>query len=449
MQTVDAIILGAGVAGLTAANRLLDDHADVLCLESFTHVGGNHRSRDIGGYTFDIGSIVLNSKFPLFRHFSGLEDICVPFQHRLQRVAPGGAVRAYPFELSEALGANPLTTLRNGASLIAGRLGGRAPGNVEDYCVRHLGWRLYRGLGLKTYIERFYGLPASEINLRFAETRMQFVAEGARLDQMIGKVVRAVKSRLTKTGPGDAPFSGLVRPRGGFEALYGAVQSQLAARGARFMFGVAMKSVRKANDGFIVDTDCGAFATKRVVSTIPVSAALALIDGGPERGLIMSDLMTLYISFAGARGFSAPVLYNFDAAGRWKRLTMHSDAYGRVDGREYFNVEIPFMNSAIPVAEDLFADFARHVGGGVFDGDLKLEGADVTPGVYPAYTVGSDALLERALSRIEGFGLETVGRQGRFDYLPTIGHVMSQVEKEMAAGKARRALANAAAYPGA
>ena len=78
---------------------------------------------------------------------------------------------------------------------------------------------------------------------------------------------------------------------------------------------------------------------------------------------------------------------------------------------------------------------------------MKRNCADVSPGVYPAYTLGSDALLERALARIESFGLETVGRQGRFDYLPTIGHVMGQVEKEMAAGKARRKLAMTAGAP--
>src|ERR1700682_4075212 len=49
---------------------------------------------------------------------------------------------------------------------------------------------------------------------------------------------------------------------------------------------------------------------------------------------------SLFYSFSGERGFKESVLYNVSHAGAWKRLTVYSDFYGRVGGREFFAVEV-------------------------------------------------------------------------------------------------------------
>lgn len=440
MTEADAIVLGAGVAGLTVARALRSEHEHVLCLEAFNHVGGNHRSCDINGYTFDIGSIVFNPEHKLFRYFDGVAETCVPFVSLIQRVAPGGVVRLYPFELKEAMGGSPLGLLANVASLAAGRIGMRKPGNVEEVCIHLLGRRLYEGLGLKTYVERFYGLPADQINMRFAEQRMQFVTRDAKLHKIAGRLASSLGRRLSsKPADKEYPFHAMVRPRSGFETMYGVAQAQLERLGVRFEFGVQHISIRKAGGAFVVKTESGQYLARRVVSTIPVNETLRLIGCEAKAELRSSDLLTLYVSFEGQRNFNAPILYNFDVAGAWKRLTMHSDAYGRVDGREYFGVELPFMKADISGADQLFKDFARHVrASNAFLGDLRLEGRELTPNAYPAYTIGSDSVLAKAMTEIEGFGIETVGRQGRFDYLPTVMHVVDQVERELEAGRLRR-----------
>lgn len=432
VETADVIVLGAGVAGLTVAHTLLRETASILCLESFDRVGGNHRSYNIGDYTFDIGSIVLDGNAPLFSYFAGVRDMCVPFNLDIQRVAPGGHVRGYPFEIGEAFGGNPLTALANAASLLAGRLVSGVPKNVEDYCIHVIGRRLYEGLGLRTYVERFHGLPADVIDVRFAEQRMQFVTREARLGHVVAQVARAARDRLAGRTRGRSQFAALVRPRAGFEALYGAVRDSLAQRGARFGFSVVPQRIRKRDGRFEVETDCGVFSADRIVSTLPINIALELIGACPEYRLLSTSLLTLFVSFSGARGFAAPVLYNFDAAGSWKRLTMHSDAYGRVGGREYFSLEFPFTASDIAKPEAAFEQFRQHVQPrGVFVGDLALEGSELTRNAYPVYVLGSNEALCRAMHAIEDFGIETVGRQGRFDYLPTISRVMAQVEERL------------------
>jgi protoporphyrinogen oxidase len=432
IEAADVIVLGAGVAGLTATHTLLQETGDILCLETFDHVGGNHRSRNIGEYSFDIGSIVLDANAPLFSYFVGLRDLCVPFNMAIQRVAPRGRVRAYPFEIREAFGGNFFAAMANASSLLAGRLSRRAPKNVEDYCIHVIGRRLYEELGLKIYVERFHGLPADAIDVRFAEQRMQFVAKGARPDQIAAAIVRASRNWLAGRSEERASFAALVRPRAGFEALYGAVRDHLVQRGARFIFSVAPRTIRKCNGRFEIDTDRGVFSARRVVSTLPVNTILPLIGARTEDALLSSNLLTLFVSFSGARGFAAPILYNFDSAGYWKRLTMHSDAYGRVNAREYFSLEFPFTATGPPKCEDAFRHFRDHVQrSGIFAGDLALEGSELTRNAYPVYTLGSDEVLRRAMRTIEDFGIGTIGRQGRFDYLPTVGRVMTQVEQQL------------------
>jgi monoamine oxidase len=52
---VDVIVIGAGLAGLSAARTLVDRGASVLVLEARDRVGGRLYSRRIGGATFDVG----------------------------------------------------------------------------------------------------------------------------------------------------------------------------------------------------------------------------------------------------------------------------------------------------------------------------------------------------------------------------------------------------------
>jgi len=76
-----------------------------------------------------------------------------------------------------------------------------------------------------------------------------------------------------------------------------------------------------------------------------------------------------------------------------------------------------------------FADFVTSVQShGLFKGDLRLEDSAYTQYAYPRYELGYERALKDALALIDEFGVITVGRQGRFDYLPTSGLIGRQVE---------------------
>ena len=121
----DVLILGAGVSGLSAAYFLASQGQSVRVVNSYDHLGGNHISRDIGNYTYDIGAIFFWSDNCQFRMFEGLLDLCVPLDVSISKVSPSGRIIPYPFSVRDEILNRGL--LEQAASIGAwSRLGSRA-----------------------------------------------------------------------------------------------------------------------------------------------------------------------------------------------------------------------------------------------------------------------------------------------------------------------------------
>lgn len=67
MSAVDVIVIGAGMAGLTAARHLTEEGADVLLLDKSRAVGGRMASRRYAGGRFDHGAQHFSARSPEFR----------------------------------------------------------------------------------------------------------------------------------------------------------------------------------------------------------------------------------------------------------------------------------------------------------------------------------------------------------------------------------------------
>src|SRR5262249_21963190 len=75
----DAIVLGAGISGLVATSILLQQGCRrILVADQYGHVGGNHIDVAVGGYTFDVGSLIFQDDSPLLKHFPELLPHYVP-----------------------------------------------------------------------------------------------------------------------------------------------------------------------------------------------------------------------------------------------------------------------------------------------------------------------------------------------------------------------------------
>jgi phytoene dehydrogenase-like protein len=84
----DVLILGAGVTGLASAYFLARSGLRVCLLDDYPTPGGNHISRDLNGFTFDIGSIFFFPDNPQFKMFPDSKENFVPADLRMSRVTP-------------------------------------------------------------------------------------------------------------------------------------------------------------------------------------------------------------------------------------------------------------------------------------------------------------------------------------------------------------------------
>ncbi|WP_157966374.1 FAD-dependent oxidoreductase [Oceanibium sediminis] len=425
------LVLGSGVSGLTAAYELSRAGHAVTVIDDYDQPGGNHLSCNIGAYTFDIGAIFFWSNSLMLDVFPSATATWEPIECTTGRVTPARTVRSYPFDLKREFGNLPLPRkLAILGDVAWHRLTHFRKRSVEDFVVRRLGQRLYRESGLDIYIRRFCGLPPERVTYTFAERRMQWL----RQKTSVSDVARGVFRRFTRKARAPA-LQGFARPRQGFPHMYDQAKRQLEAAGVRFSLGAGLTSITRDGGGFAVTGATGTWRGDRLISTIPLAmtARLAGIDDiAPPRSMMMT---TLFCRFRGTPGFPYTVLYNFHRDGVWKRLTMHSNYYGQVGGDAYFSVECTQPDEA-QSPEALFEDFrASTESFGLFAGELELVGHLETEFAYPVLDEESARNREVMLQRTEQMGIESLGRQGAFDYIP---------HSSMAIGLARKALAAAA-----
>lgn len=426
-ESFDAIVLGAGISGLVAASILLEQGCRrILVVDEYDHIGGNHIDRTIGDYTFDVGSLIFQDDSPLLKHFPELLAQYVPIDPSWGRLNPQGVVTEYPISVKvDLIDAGPIEWCRILSSVLVSRLFRGRLRNARDFARYWIGARLLRRSGLERYMERFYGLPAERIDIRFAEKRMLWIKEHSMLRNHLRRRVKPSQFAITNTQ--------LARPRAGFAQLYSPAAKRLEARGVSFRLGAKMRSLRRQGADFALEADARRFTADRVISTIPLEHIQKLCGIDSEDNLQTMTLASLFFSFSGDRRFKQSVLYNFSFDGAWKRLTVYSDFYGRSAAREYFAVEVnaEHVLGSVEVAE---RDFRRHVAeNGLFQGDLRLEGSHLLTNAYPVYTDNAYEKVDKTIAALRAFGIESIGRQGGFDYQPTSRDTTLKAEAALAA----------------
>jgi protoporphyrinogen oxidase len=175
------IVIGAGPAGLTCADRLAAAGLDVLVLEAKDRVGGLCRTVSLGGATFDLGGHRFFTKDEEVRRFvfelmgDGLE-----FRRRKSTIRLWGKDFAYPLDVKNLLlRMNPLTTARAGADYLWAaarqRLAPRADVSFEDWVVNRFGRTLYK-IYFGPYTEKLWGRPPGAISADWAAQRISLLS---------------------------------------------------------------------------------------------------------------------------------------------------------------------------------------------------------------------------------------------------------------------------------
>src|SRR5882762_8831538 len=170
-----AVVIGAGPAGLTAAYLLSKKGVKVTVLEADDIVGGISRTAQYKGFRFDIGGHRFFTKIApveaLWHEVLGKEFISVP---RMSRIYYNGRFFDYPLKAGNALrGLGPL----NAALIVLSYLKWHyrpypVEENFEQWVTNRFGKRLYE-MFFKTYTEKVWGIPCTEIRAEWAAQRIQ------------------------------------------------------------------------------------------------------------------------------------------------------------------------------------------------------------------------------------------------------------------------------------
>lgn len=424
----DAIVLGAGVSGLVAADVLAEENQKTLILDGYGHLGGNHIDVSLGGRSYDIGSFFFQSDSLFSQRFPELlplyQDIGT---YNVQRVTPRGVISLYPFDMRKEVLARGFGEIaKTISSLLWSRWRENPNTDTAAFTRYWLGRYFSETSGLMAYLRRFYGTDPQLIEGEFARKRMAWIPANAQIIPMFRRVV--LKKKKIYKG------RHMVRPKEGFARLYDHLRQVLVQRGVAFELGQAPCAIRRLpKGGFVIDLPSRQITARQIVSTIPLNQTLALCGLPGRANLRTANLTSLFYSFQGQRGFDASVLYNFSTEGAWKRLTVHSDFYGETEGRLHFSLEAISADQPYDPAE-VDRDFRAHLAkvSGFLAGDLRLEGASSISEAYPVYLEGATRAAQAAHQALKDFGILSFGRQGGFDYQPSAGVATHIAQKMMA-----------------
>ncbi|MER5465252.1 NAD(P)/FAD-dependent oxidoreductase [Streptomyces sp. NPDC002668] len=208
----DVVIVGAGIAGLSAAHQLTSAGVSVSVLEAAPHVGGRMATQQIDGFRLDRIGQLLNTSYPELRRTAGLGDVVLrPFSPgvlvhsggRLRRTGEavrrtgeaGSAWRGSPhalrgvggaFTVARALASapRPLDQARLGASLarlaatpVERLLARPERPSANSLCARGLPARTVHGF-LRPLLSALLCDPALDTSSRCADLALRGFARG-------------------------------------------------------------------------------------------------------------------------------------------------------------------------------------------------------------------------------------------------------------------------------
>ena len=175
MSRDSAVIIGAGPAGLTTAYELGKRGITSTVLESADQVGGISKTVSYRGYRFDIGGHRFFSKVPLINelwHEILQEDFLL--RPRLSRIYYNDHFFNYPLKPVNALaGLGPTESLLIGLSYLKAQcVHIDDEKTFEQWVSNRFGHRLYKTF-FKTYTEKVWGIPCTEISADWAAQRIK------------------------------------------------------------------------------------------------------------------------------------------------------------------------------------------------------------------------------------------------------------------------------------
>ncbi len=268
---LDALVVGAGISGLTTAFRLARGGMRVAVIEAADRVGGAIQTHTESPWRFELGpNTVVESHETVGRLISdagldGEKVVAAPSARRrylykdgLLVPLPGGP---------PGLLTTPLFPLGAKLRLLKEPWIGRPPEGTEesiaDFVRRRLG-QPFLDYVVGPFVSGVYAGDPERLSVRWAMPKIWA------LEHDHGSLLRGALAR--RKGP--APDGAMISFHDGLEAL----PRKLAREIGDVRTGVVVRRIVRATGGYRADTSAGPIEAKRVVLTVPADGAARLLD---------------------------------------------------------------------------------------------------------------------------------------------------------------------------
>jgi protoporphyrinogen oxidase len=253
MPTDRVVILGAGPAGLTAAYELAKAGIRCAILEQDTVVGGISRTASYKGYRFDIGGHRFFTKVTpveeLWREVLG-DDLIR--RSRLSRIYYKNTFFSYPLKPFNALfGLGIFETIRCVSSYGWARIFPKSPEpDLATWVTNRFGKRLFE-IFFKTYTEKVWGIPTTEIQAEWAAQRIKGLSLTTAVKNAIFGERAKNKGDVVKT-----LIDEFLYPRHGPGMMWERTKEKVETMGSEVIFESPVKHVNWSGDR-VVSVEAG------------------------------------------------------------------------------------------------------------------------------------------------------------------------------------------------
>ena len=285
------LVLGGGLAGLSAANRLKDNGWNVTVVEALPDVGGLAGSFTIdtewGEFDYDNGPHRFHTTdehlIEEVRRLLG-DNVCTA--NRLSRIFLYNRFFDYPLKGGNVLKNLPKLVLIKAFldffwMKIRSLFHRRPDDNFENWIVNRFGKKLY-DVFFGTYTEKTWGIPCTEISADWAAQRISLLSLWDTVMKTLFKPKNVPRTLVSK----------FVYPkRGGIGTLSRTYQKDLESAGMDVLTNTPVTSV-KVDDGRVVSVDVKTpegqrtIQADRVLSTIPMTVLTRLIKPGVPQEIL-------------------------------------------------------------------------------------------------------------------------------------------------------------------
>lgn len=432
MRIKNCTILGAGIAGLTLADKLSDQGITVTIFEKEEFIGGLARRVPIDGGAVDFGPHNLRAGNPaVLTYWRDLLGPDLEARRFNPQIYFRGSLLRYPirpFELLSKL--PPATILKCGAGLLSAQARSgrrvRTPETFGDWVRTTYGGALHDEF-FRPFTEKVWNLAPDELD---ADLGRQRIPRSTFSDLALGWLGRKPVAHSELPGATDHYY-----PKFGTYQLCDAIASRLKSKGVVVHTSSSVISVSESVDGLTLTTRTGSghrtLQTDYLALTTPLPTTFGLL-GFPSdevtRALRHRGLSILFLSLPRTVGLPEAFTYCADASLPFNRITDFLQCSEHVcpPGKNVVAIEFD-PRSDMPDETDMDRIVHALRSTGLLDLSViharRLERASV---VYPVYRRGYAQAVRTALELCSRRRrVLTIGRHGTFSHV-NIDQVMEQ-----------------------